>query len=393
MRDSDSKSVSANKAAMSITSTLYDRRALDCSEDKPLINSLNHLTFLTSSSLKVRDALANDGGLERLVAIMYAAKKPKNEMEKCSFAWKWVLAFQSLVLLGTRGSESVRRRLVDAGMIPLIATILDNYIISKKPSWATSSSGSSRSGTNSISQGTTRNINHTVPNTTINATANTSTAPTLHSRTARTSTTSTNNLPIGTHTAGLPPSVHRANQTIIDNNITEAQIESVFEEVTNLVDQADQTILEAELAIQLHENAGKGLNRKNLKRARQNAAKGINGEVVDEEYVKILKSLNYLRFLDKINSESDPSKINKDFLKNFDDLTKNEVFGSQMANALEISNLLTLNDEMPPSFFKKYDEKVNQSHPRQFENGVLIPEKDDVMWSLQILAFISKNGQ
>ncbi|GMF07428.1 unnamed protein product [Ambrosiozyma monospora] len=92
----------------------------------------------------------------------------------------------------------------------------------------------------------------------------------------------------------------------------------------------------------------------------------------------------------KLNSESDPSKINKDFLKNFDDLTKNEVFGSQMANAMEISNLLTLNDEMPPAFFKKYEEKVNQSHPRQFENGVLIPEKDDVMWSLQILAFISK---
>ncbi|GME79143.1 unnamed protein product [Ambrosiozyma monospora] len=262
MRDSDSKSVSANKAAMSITSTLYDRRALDCSEDKPLINSLNHLTFLTSSSLKVRDALANDGGLERLVAIMYAAKKPKNEMEKCSFAWKWVLAFQSLVLLGTRGSESVRRRLVDAGMIPLIATILDNYIISKKPSWATSSSsGSSRGGTNnSLSQGTTRNINHAVSNTTINATANTNTAPALHSRTSRNSTTPldhtpTNNLPIGTHTAGLTSPVHRANQTIIDDNITEAQIDSVFEEVTNLVDQADQTILEAELAIQLHENA------------------------------------------------------------------------------------------------------------------------------------------
>ncbi|GMF06454.1 unnamed protein product [[Candida] boidinii] len=132
MRESNYKVVSANKAAVSITSTLYDRRALDCSEDKPLINSLNHLTFLASSSAKVREALASDGGLERLIVILHECKSPKNVKEQCLAAWKWILAFQCLVLVGTRGTEKIRKRVVEAGIIPVIATILDNYILSTK---------------------------------------------------------------------------------------------------------------------------------------------------------------------------------------------------------------------------------------------------------------------
>ncbi|GME93612.1 unnamed protein product [[Candida] boidinii] len=132
MRESNYKVVSANKAAVSITSTLYDRRALDCSEDKPLINSLNHLTFLASSSGKVREALASDGGLERLIVILHECKNPKNVKEQCLAAWKWILAFQCLVLVGTRGTEKIRKRVVEAGIIPVIATILDNYILSTK---------------------------------------------------------------------------------------------------------------------------------------------------------------------------------------------------------------------------------------------------------------------
>ena len=42
--------------------------------------------------------------------------------------WKWNLAFQCLVNIGVRGSENVRTRVVEADMVPVIATILDNYI-------------------------------------------------------------------------------------------------------------------------------------------------------------------------------------------------------------------------------------------------------------------------
>ena len=41
MRDSNYRAISSNKAAVTITASLYDRRALDVTSDKPLVNSLN----------------------------------------------------------------------------------------------------------------------------------------------------------------------------------------------------------------------------------------------------------------------------------------------------------------------------------------------------------------
>lgn len=135
MRESNYRSIANNRAAVTITTSLYDRRALDVTSDKPLVNSLNHLTYLVSSSAKVRETLSNDGGIERLVAILH-------ECQSCNFtsldalhvneqklltAWKWTLAFQCIVLIGTRGTEKIRLKVVCAGMLPVIATIFDNY--------------------------------------------------------------------------------------------------------------------------------------------------------------------------------------------------------------------------------------------------------------------------
>ena len=136
MRESNYRSVSNNRAAVTITTSLYDRRALDVTLDKPLVNSLNHLTYLVSSSAKVRETLLNDGGLERLVEILHEChisachvrENVFNCEKKLLTAWKWTLAFQCLVLIGTRGTENIRQKVVRAGMLPVIATVLDNYI-------------------------------------------------------------------------------------------------------------------------------------------------------------------------------------------------------------------------------------------------------------------------
>jgi hypothetical protein len=106
-----------------ITTALYDRRALDCTSTLPLINSLNHLAYLTTSSARIRDILTVDGGVERLVCLLKAGRS-KDMMDM----WKWNLAFQNVVNIGVRGSENVRTRVVEADMVPVIATILDNYI-------------------------------------------------------------------------------------------------------------------------------------------------------------------------------------------------------------------------------------------------------------------------
>jgi hypothetical protein len=93
----------------------------------------------------VRETLATDGGLERLVSILHECKKDVSsvaerkargmrktiaeEKQDALIAWKWTLAFQCLVLIGTRGTEKIRERVVQAGVIPIIATVLDNYLL------------------------------------------------------------------------------------------------------------------------------------------------------------------------------------------------------------------------------------------------------------------------
>ncbi|KAF1815464.1 hypothetical protein P152DRAFT_390917 [Eremomyces bilateralis CBS 781.70] len=123
MREVNFSIPNSNKASVGITTALYDRRALDCTSTLPLINSLNHLAYLTTSSPRIRDILTVDGGVERLVSILKDGKAG-DLME----VWKWNLAFQCVVNIGVRGSESVRTRVVEADIVPVIATLLDNYI-------------------------------------------------------------------------------------------------------------------------------------------------------------------------------------------------------------------------------------------------------------------------
>ncbi|GAB7347155.1 hypothetical protein MBLNU459_g3274t1 [Dothideomycetes sp. NU459] len=123
MREANFSIPSANKASVGITPALYDRRALDCTSTLPLINSLNNLAYLTTSSARIRDILTVDGGVERLVCILKEGRS-KESMD----SWKWNLAFQCVFNIGVRGSENVRTRVVEADMVPVVATVLDNYI-------------------------------------------------------------------------------------------------------------------------------------------------------------------------------------------------------------------------------------------------------------------------
>lgn len=123
MREVNFSIPNVNKASVNITTTLYDRRALDCTSTLPLINSLNHLAYLTTSSARIRDILTIDGGIERLICILKEGRS-RDLMEM----WKWSLAFQCVVNIGVRGSENVRTRVVEADMVPVIATILNNFI-------------------------------------------------------------------------------------------------------------------------------------------------------------------------------------------------------------------------------------------------------------------------
>lgn len=123
MREPNFSSPAQNRAAVVITSTLYDRRALDCTATLPLVNSLTHLAYMTSTSPRIREILAADGGLERLVKILATCQ----HTDKHSL-WKWSLAFQCVVNVGVRGTETIRTRVVEAGAVHVVLAILQNFI-------------------------------------------------------------------------------------------------------------------------------------------------------------------------------------------------------------------------------------------------------------------------
>ena len=122
MREPNFSFPSQSRAAVCITSALYDRRALDCTATLPLVNSLTHLAYLTSTSPRIREILCPDGGLERLVRILF---NTSNRADRLT-SWKWTLAFQTVVNVGVRGTEQIRTKVVDAGVIPFILNILSN---------------------------------------------------------------------------------------------------------------------------------------------------------------------------------------------------------------------------------------------------------------------------
>ncbi|KAM0789881.1 hypothetical protein ACM66B_006725 [Microbotryomycetes sp. NB124-2] len=190
MRESNVSFPSQNRACVCISSALYDRRAIDApAPSLPLVNSLTHLSYLTATSPRIREILAVDGGLERLVRILKACvtggpvtvdeplsklkgKSPasgkaarrspfkafaeyaptidlsqfgEHSMDVDSAAlsttatpssssraqqllFTYTLAFQCVVNIGVRGSETIRTRVVEAGALDVVVTVLEHYL-------------------------------------------------------------------------------------------------------------------------------------------------------------------------------------------------------------------------------------------------------------------------
>lgn len=126
MRESDFCIPTSNRAVISITPSWYDRRALDTHANYALYSSLSHLAHLAQSSPKVRESLACDGGLERLTRILKEGKV-KRTPERFQ-ASKWQQALLCVVNVGVRGSESVRNRVVESGVVAVLVTILCNAL-------------------------------------------------------------------------------------------------------------------------------------------------------------------------------------------------------------------------------------------------------------------------
>ena len=132
--------------------------ALDTTSPLPLFNSLHHLTYLTSTSPRIREIMTMDGGLERLVRILhdfcmcppppenpnviYGLSPPNTRPPKLvptlnpptfdkHAAYRFSLAFQCVVNIGVRGSEPIRSRVVQAGTLDVVGCILEAWLANK----------------------------------------------------------------------------------------------------------------------------------------------------------------------------------------------------------------------------------------------------------------------
>lgn len=173
MRESSHCVVSNNRACVVISSQLYDRRAIDSPlPTLPLVTSLQHLAYLTSTSPRIREILTLDGGLERLITIVggcldqafphnkgkttsaphqnpvkprkrrYIPFKPFHAYANGKLGQDYVnlpgllhtygFALQCLVNVGVRGSEQIRTRVVEAGVLGIVSRILSSFLFNRR---------------------------------------------------------------------------------------------------------------------------------------------------------------------------------------------------------------------------------------------------------------------
>ncbi|TIB06230.1 hypothetical protein E3P96_00653 [Wallemia ichthyophaga] len=150
MRESNFSNPAQNRASCVVSTSFYDRKALDARDPVALINSLTNLQYLTSVSQKVRDIVAYDGGIERLVRIMKWAmsillvsgasatptpfllapdrgSQPLQGVYDRQILYIWTLSFQCCVNIGVRGSEELRTKVVQAGVLDVAGAILGTW--------------------------------------------------------------------------------------------------------------------------------------------------------------------------------------------------------------------------------------------------------------------------
>ena len=144
--------------------------ALDATSALPLTNSLSHLAYLTSTSPRIREILTVDGGLECLVRLLldfcnsppppvnprqfYGLLPPGQSIKRQPLvpgrwqpfdraaASRFSLAFKCVVNVGVRGSENIRSRVVQAGMLSVVGSVLEQWLLSKGFAVVPSSTGS-----------------------------------------------------------------------------------------------------------------------------------------------------------------------------------------------------------------------------------------------------------
>ncbi|KAH8101050.1 hypothetical protein DFH11DRAFT_1795058 [Phellopilus nigrolimitatus] len=100
-----------------------------------LLNSLTHLTYLTSASPRIWEILTSDGGLQRLLRLLRdfcLSLPPPSENPSAIYGLLPPYSPRSLVVsIGLRGSVHIRSRVVQAGTLEVVGCGLEAWLASK----------------------------------------------------------------------------------------------------------------------------------------------------------------------------------------------------------------------------------------------------------------------
>ncbi|KAI8804990.1 hypothetical protein BJ742DRAFT_681543 [Cladochytrium replicatum] len=131
VRESNFNNPAAQQAAIIITPNQYDKRALTCADPLALTNSLVNLSYMTSiSTLRIAYVLATDGGLELIVRILRRLRvAPDDSLSRFAYS----AALTCLSNVAVRGNQRLRKRLVEAGVIPVIIDLLLKVVTTQVP--------------------------------------------------------------------------------------------------------------------------------------------------------------------------------------------------------------------------------------------------------------------
>lgn len=386
MRDSNYKLIGNNRAAVTISTTVYDRRALDVTSDRPLVNSLNHLTYLVSSLAKVRETLSTDGGIERLIEILHECHNSNfshfdntlNSEKKILTAWKWTLAFQCLVLIGTRGTEIIRQRVVKAGILPIIATVLDNYITLNDSAFIQANRPFNQTFVTRLGS-----LQPTGP-TQVNQSEGSQNQDLMLSQLAEPSENDQ------LHSAQLQNSNNNSQPQPPTNESEQYSFLNEFEAFQNNFrgESSNNTELDFSSTLRdapfFHTHFPGNLTNEDYENLNIDQLLKLvsNGEAFEFYDINSISNIKHryliLLLLKKIREEKENDFLDTRFLNEAD---------------LEMDNNLNFLNEMliQNSKLYKLSNIVSKPSPRNFtETGVVIPRDDDIIWALQLLAYISK---
>ncbi|KAI9091556.1 hypothetical protein DFS34DRAFT_707724 [Phlyctochytrium arcticum] len=132
VRQSNFSCLNSGQSAVTLSPTHYDKRALSCTDPTALAHSLLNLAYMTCTHPRIAAVLAADGGLECVVRAVLKCIGRLSTAKGGRVQQQWGVCIVggvcSLSNIAVRGNQRLRKRLVDGGVLAVLAVVLQGAL-------------------------------------------------------------------------------------------------------------------------------------------------------------------------------------------------------------------------------------------------------------------------